>query len=213
MKLSVFSVPLQARYWPRLQPRESERESKRERETENEEKEREKRQKVALSCSLVLKECIYLPLISNALVNFLSLFIVCTWDLSLAAYWNTGEEVCWDFTWSTKVCLLFLQNPIQHKHTPAVDGWIMLPHKMPLPFYSELVRHGSNEWPFLWMFDFSFQTSSLQHKHGNGNVIWSEWWKRNRSLGETFAKRFSIQHGGLRAQSVGRSNMNLLIER
>lgn len=42
-------------------------------------------QKAAISCSLVLREHIYFPLISNALVNFLSLFIACTCDLSLAA--------------------------------------------------------------------------------------------------------------------------------
>lgn len=51
----------------------------------------EKRQKVALSCSLVLKKCIYFPLISNGLVNFLSLFIASTWDLSLAAYRKTEK--------------------------------------------------------------------------------------------------------------------------
>ncbi len=43
------------------------------------------RQKAAISCSLVLREHIYFPLISNALVNFLSLFIASTCDLSLAA--------------------------------------------------------------------------------------------------------------------------------
>lgn len=42
-------------------------------------------QKAAISCSLVLREHIYFPLISNALVNFLSLFIARTCDLSLAA--------------------------------------------------------------------------------------------------------------------------------
>lgn len=44
------------------------------------------RQKAAISCSLVLREHIYFPLISNALVNFLSLSIASTCDLSLAAY-------------------------------------------------------------------------------------------------------------------------------
>lgn len=43
------------------------------------------RQKAAISCSLVLREHIYFTLISNALVNFLSLFIASTCDLSLAA--------------------------------------------------------------------------------------------------------------------------------
>lgn len=43
------------------------------------------RQKAALSCSLVLREHIYFPLISNALVNFPSLFIATSCDLSLAA--------------------------------------------------------------------------------------------------------------------------------
>lgn len=42
-------------------------------------------QKAAISCSLVLREYIYFPLISNALVNFLSLSIARTCDLSLAA--------------------------------------------------------------------------------------------------------------------------------
>lgn len=55
------------------------------------EEEEKKRQKAALSCSLVLKERIYFPLISNALVNFLSLFIASTWDLSLAAYRKTEK--------------------------------------------------------------------------------------------------------------------------
>lgn len=43
------------------------------------------RQKAALSCSLVLREHIYFPLISNALVNFPSLFIATSCDLCLAA--------------------------------------------------------------------------------------------------------------------------------
>lgn len=43
------------------------------------------RPKAAISGSLVLSEHIYFPLISNALVNFLSLFIASTCDLSLAA--------------------------------------------------------------------------------------------------------------------------------
>lgn len=41
-------------------------------------------EKAAFSCSLVLKEYIYFPLISNALVNSLSLSIVAACDLSLA---------------------------------------------------------------------------------------------------------------------------------
>jgi len=69
--------------------------SKRERERERLRMRRrvkgEKRHKVALSCSLVLKKCIYFPLISNSLVNFLSLFIASTWDLSLAAYRKTEK--------------------------------------------------------------------------------------------------------------------------
>lgn len=39
----------------------------------------------AVSCSLVLKDHIFFPLISNALVNSLSHFIATTSDLSLAA--------------------------------------------------------------------------------------------------------------------------------
>lgn len=63
------------------------RNEKRREEKKKIERQRERgRQKAAISCSLVLREHIYFPLISNALVNFLSLFIASTCDLSLAAH-------------------------------------------------------------------------------------------------------------------------------
>lgn len=65
-----------------------EREGEREKGKKGERKEEIERgrHKAALHCSLVLKERIYFPLISNVLVNFLSLFIASTWDLSLVPY-------------------------------------------------------------------------------------------------------------------------------
>lgn len=50
------------------------------------------RKRAAISCSLVLRGHIYSSLISNALVNFLSLFIASTCDLCLAA-WRKKEKV------------------------------------------------------------------------------------------------------------------------
>lgn len=64
--------------------KESEKEEEEERKRQRGKKVKREWQKTAISCSLVLREHIYCSLISNALINFLSLFIACMCDLSLA---------------------------------------------------------------------------------------------------------------------------------
>lgn len=74
-----FGCTLTDRKWKQIEKKEEKKGGPAEREW----------QKAAISCSLVLREHIYLPLISNGLVNFLSLFIACTCDLSLS---DCGEK-------------------------------------------------------------------------------------------------------------------------
>lgn len=71
-------------------------------------------QKAAISCSLVLREHIYFPLISNALVNFLSLFIACTCDLSLAASRKKEKFQNGHFRESITRTVCFVSAILQH---------------------------------------------------------------------------------------------------
>lgn len=71
-------------------------------------------QKAAISCSLVLREHIYFPLISNALVNFLSLFIACTCDLSLAACRKKEKFQNGHFRESITRTVCFVSAILQH---------------------------------------------------------------------------------------------------